>query len=96
VAYQPLVEPVVSRPNGVALLKTSAHPATAVLFVEWLLGADGQRVLKENNVEVARRDLVTPLHVKELPVDVEGFADVAREWNDRYDALLRGSRHVGG
>jgi iron(III) transport system substrate-binding protein len=96
VAYEPLVGPVVSRPNGVALLKTSAHPAAAVLFVEWLLGEDGQRVLEDNNVEVARRGMATPLGVKQLPVDVEGFADVAREWNDRYDALLRGSEHAGG
>ncbi|MEA2472382.1 MAG: iron(III) transport system substrate-binding protein [Thermoleophilaceae bacterium] len=96
VAYRPIAEPVLSRPNGVALLNSAEHPAAAVLFVEWLLGPDGQRELQRVNVQPALRGLESLPVKREIPVDVEGFADVAREWQDRYDALLRGSKRAGG
>ncbi|KQZ11748.1 hypothetical protein ASD19_00215 [Microbacterium sp. Root53] len=44
--YEPLVEPVVQRPNGVALLNSAPHPAAAYLFYMWIL-TDGQEVLRE-------------------------------------------------
>lgn len=44
--YEPLVEPVVQRPNGGALLNSAPHPAAAYLFYMWIL-TDGQEVLRE-------------------------------------------------
>ena len=46
VQFKPLAEPVLTRPQGVALLETATHPATALLFVEWLTGP-GQEILPE-------------------------------------------------
>lgn len=46
VTYEPLIEPVVQRPNGVALMNSAPHPAAAYLFYTWIL-TDGQEVLRE-------------------------------------------------
>jgi iron(III) transport system substrate-binding protein len=91
VEFAPLVGPVFSRAQGIGLLKSARHPAAAILYVEWLTG-DGQRVLKANNVEPARRDLVDDLGVREVQVDVEEYVSAQQQWSDRYDRLLRLSR----
>jgi len=46
VTYEPLSEPVVQHPNGVALMNRAPHPAAAHLFYTWIL-TDGQEVLRE-------------------------------------------------
>jgi iron(III) transport system substrate-binding protein len=87
VAWRPPVEPIVSRPNGVGLVRQARHPATAVLFVDWLL-SDGQRVLRESKLDPARRDLATAPTTREIQVDVGALAAQAEEWKDRYDRLV--------
>jgi iron(III) transport system substrate-binding protein len=37
VSYEPLISPIIAAPSGVGLLKTSQHPAGALLFAEYLL-----------------------------------------------------------
>ena len=45
-SYEPVVQPIVQRPNGVALMNSAPHPAAAYLFYVWIL-TDGQQVLRE-------------------------------------------------
>ena len=45
-AWQPAVELMFWRPNGVAAVNGSPNPAAAVLFMDWIL-ADGQKVFEE-------------------------------------------------
>lgn len=87
VAYEPVVEPVFSRPQGVGLLQSAKHPAAAVLFVEWLL-TDGQEVLEDNNVVPARKDL-NKVNAREVPIDVEEFVAEQQQWADRFEELVR-------
>jgi iron(III) transport system substrate-binding protein len=93
-AAEPTVEPVISRPQGVGLLTTAEHPATAVLFVEWLLG-DGQEVLREHDADVSRKDLASDTK-GELLVDVAAFVDERREWDERYERLIGLGEEVDG
>jgi iron(III) transport system substrate-binding protein len=94
-AVKPTVEPVISRPQGIALLKTSKHPATAVLFVDWLL-SDGQELLRKHGVDVSRRDLVSGTS-GEVFVDVAGFLDERKKWDERYERLIDlGGKVEGG
>ncbi|NUR08122.1 MAG: extracellular solute-binding protein [Nocardioidaceae bacterium] len=90
VAYQPLVEPVIVRPNGFGLMKTAKHPATAMLFADWLLG-DGQKAL----VEEGLTPTVPPPGTKNVlesvetvDVDVETLGEEEKKWSDRYDKLV--------
>ena len=89
IAYEPLAQPVITRPNGVGLVKDAEHPAAAVLFMEWLLGEEAQRILAANNVEPALGG-VFRLPGRRVEIDVQAFGAEAQEWNDRYDELLRG------
>jgi iron(III) transport system substrate-binding protein len=93
-ATEPTVEPVISRPQGVGLLKTAKQPATAVLFVEWLL-TDGQEVLRKHDVDVSRRDLATGI-AGEVFVDVDAFLDERKAWDDRYERLTELGEEVEG
>ena len=99
VAWRPPVEPLVSRPNVVGVLKEAAHPATALLYVEFMLGA-GQEIL----VEYGR----TPANptagggrsddIELLPIDLEKMVDERAEWESLYAEVLQqsGSEVRGG
>lgn len=87
VAWEPPVEPVISRPNGVALVKNAVHPATALLFMDWML-SDGQEVLKEFNLDPARADIATAPQSNEIFVDLDSLAEELDEWVGRYEQLV--------
>jgi iron(III) transport system substrate-binding protein len=93
VSYRPLVQPVISRPQGIGLLAGGRHPAAAILYADWLTGP-GQRVLQRFNVEPVRRDLAGEPGAREVAIDVENFAAHSRTWMDRYERLLRLGRRV--
>lgn len=95
VAWEPPVEPIISRPNGVALMKTAPHPATAMLFIEWLL-SDGQEVLREFGLDPARQDLITSGEAEVIFVDLESLQQNLQEWTDRYEQLLRDTEQIEG
>jgi iron(III) transport system substrate-binding protein len=86
ITFEPLVEPVYTRSNGVAIVKDAEHPASAMLLVDWILG-EGQKAIERGGyVPVREHDRIEG---RRVPIDVEAYADEAREWQDRYDELLR-------
>jgi iron(III) transport system substrate-binding protein len=89
VAWQPPVEPIISRPNGVALVSGARHPATAMLFEEWLLSRDGQKALADQRLDVARKELATAKGAEEVRVDLPSFIEQQDEWTDRYEKLTQ-------
>lgn len=92
---QPFVQPVVARANGAGLLRSSEHPATAVLFLDWML-SDGQALLLENGLTPSvMPDGTDPLGALDvLPVDVQQLLDEAQEWSARYDQVLTGGEQL--
>ena len=62
-AYEPIVEPVITRPDGVAVVPDPPNPAAALLFTDWLL-SDGQDVLAEYGADALRRDLLVAPDVR--------------------------------
>ena len=94
VAYTPLVEPVIARPNGVGLMKTAAHPAAAMLFYDWLL-EEGQQVLAENGITPSIAPAKDPLEgVEVIPVDIEKLLDENEKWAKKYEAVVQGGEQV--
>ena len=90
-AYTPFVRPVIQRPQGVGIAYRLRHPATALLFVDWLLSRSGQRVLQENNVEPARRDMVDA-DFRRAPLIYMNLRPIIAQWgrwSARYEALTR-------
>lgn len=96
VAYEPLVEPVIARPNGIGLMKTAKHPAAALLFTEWLL-TDGQDVLMEHSITPAVAGMDTALaDVELIPVDADTLLAEGKQWADRYQRILAEGEEVEG
>jgi iron(III) transport system substrate-binding protein len=42
-----LLDPYPGEPNGLALMRRSAHPHAAILFIDWMLSEEGQTVLAQ-------------------------------------------------
>ena len=91
-AYKPLIQPIVQRPQGVGVVQRLRHPAAALLFYDWLLTKNGgQRALLDNHVDPARRDLNDPAFRKAKVANVNVRAFLARSdaIDKEYDALMR-------
>jgi iron(III) transport system substrate-binding protein len=88
ITWKPVVEPVIRRDEGVALVRNARHPATAVLYVEWMLG-EGQKVIVDLGRDAARRDLIATANARSISIDVRALVEHEREWADRWERLIR-------
>lgn len=90
IARTPPVEPIVIRPNGVALLRTTQNPASALLLMEWLL-TDAQQLLVEDfRIPVREEYQQGALEgLETIAVDVQQLVDEGSEWEQRYEEVLR-------
>ena len=94
VDYMPMVEPAIVRPNGAGLMKTADNPATAMLFMDWLL-EEGQEVIVAESLTPSIVEGGNPLADVELvPVDVDRLLEEGDEWSAKYDELLAGGEVV--
>jgi iron(III) transport system substrate-binding protein len=81
--WRPGVSPAIIQPNGVAVMKSAAHPASAALFYRWIL-TDGQDILAHSgNTAVTEADVDHG-----IPLDIDGYAADAKGWSTRYDNIL--------
>jgi iron(III) transport system substrate-binding protein len=91
----PVVEPLVIRPNGVALLRSAKNPASALLFMEWIL-TDGQQLMVADHRIPARADLQKGAleGLDTVSVDVGKLVAEGEQWETRYEELLRSARQA--
>ncbi|MEU6601693.1 extracellular solute-binding protein [Streptomyces flaveolus] len=98
VAWRPAVEPVILRPNGVALMARARHPAAALLWTDWVLGP-GQKVIAESQRIPAAQHVPgyeDPIPPGTLTYSLSATAETdTKKWNAAYDALLRGVPAAG-
>jgi len=57
-----LLDPYPGEPNGLALMRRSAHPHASILFIDWLLSEEGQTVLAQQIPRITLRN-----GVKQIP-----------------------------
>lgn len=98
VAWRPAVDPVILRPNGLALMAKPRHPAAALLWTDWVL-SDGQKVIADSlripaatNVPGFDNPIPQGATVYNVPESVNENTD---KWNKAYDDLLRGAPKAG-
>jgi iron(III) transport system substrate-binding protein len=89
IAFEPLVEPLIATPSGVAIVEGAAHPAAAVLFADWLL-TDAQELFAGLDIIAARKDLQTVGDAVVLNVDLSALGEDFEMWRDRYGQLSDG------
>jgi iron(III) transport system substrate-binding protein len=85
--YEPVIEPVITRPDGVAVAADPPHPAGALLFTDWLL-SDGEDVLAEYGADVTRRDLLVTPSLERLEENIPRFIAEQDDWESRWERVL--------
>jgi iron(III) transport system substrate-binding protein len=50
-----LLDPYAGEPNGLALMRRSAHPHASILFIDWMLSEEGQTVLAQQVPRITLR-----------------------------------------
>jgi iron(III) transport system substrate-binding protein len=86
-----VVQPVVVRYDASALMAAARHPAAALLYQDFELGADGAAVDKANNSLPAIPAANDPLRgLRVVTVDATELAKDRSTWSKRYDEVVRG------
>jgi len=95
VAWQPPVEPLFARPNGIALVCNAPNPAAALAFTEWYL-SDGQESLVASNIDPARADLLDTGDADVRVMSLEDYLAEEQEFIDKYQAVAGAGTVVEG
>jgi iron(III) transport system substrate-binding protein len=93
-ASGPPIQPIVVRPNGVALMKTATNPAAAMLFVDWEL-TEGQKILAKAfriGAIPGAKDPLVGLKVVAVP-EQELLAD-PKKWDELYAGIVQAGQEV--
>ena len=91
--WEPAVEPLIARPNGVAIHSAAKAPAAALLLMEYLL-QDAQRMLGEFDRQPASTEVEgggLPRGYDTIVVDVEAVVEELDRWTQLYDEVVRRS-----
>jgi iron(III) transport system substrate-binding protein len=98
VAWRPAsgepVQPIISRPNGIGLVKTATNPCAAMLFVDFEL-TGGQDVFKEAFRIGSVEGTDNPLSAFEtFAVPEEKLLEDPDTWNKAYEDLLANGQAI--
>jgi iron(III) transport system substrate-binding protein len=81
--------PTFGRPNGVSVAKQAAHPNAALLFVDFMLSLEGQKLLQKRNRVPASNKVDSNLN--DFPyrmIDPVVVMDEADKWEKRWSELF--------
>ncbi|SCL28746.1 ABC-type Fe3+ transport system, substrate-binding protein [Micromonospora rhizosphaerae] len=88
------VQPILVRPNGVAMMKTAAHPAAAMLFADWEL-TEGQKILADafriGSIPTGKDPLAG---LKVVAVPEQELLDNAKKWDTLYAEILEAGQEI--
>jgi iron(III) transport system substrate-binding protein len=88
------IQPIVVRPNGIALVKTATNPCAALLFVDFEL-TGGQDFFREKNRIGSVADTEDGLADFEVyPVPLEKLLDDPDTWNKAYEDVVADGQAV--
>ncbi|MGE5616067.1 MAG: ABC transporter substrate-binding protein, partial [Bacillota bacterium] len=84
------IGPAIARPNGVAVSAKAPHPHAAVLFYDFEISEEGQKILAGRDFVPTSRKVDTPLN--KIPmrfIDASVTLDQYEKWEKLYDELFR-------
>lgn len=87
VAWKPAVEPLVMRPNGAAPMCDSDMPASALLFVDYLLSEDGQKMMvsfERIPTRTSVKSAMNPEEFEVVNVNLDEMVNNRDKWIDLY------------
>jgi iron(III) transport system substrate-binding protein len=84
-----VMPPAIARANGVAVTRHARHPHAALLYYEFMIGEEGQRILLQRNFVPASRKLESPLdHGPLTIVDAALLLDQGERWARLYEEII--------
>jgi iron(III) transport system substrate-binding protein len=92
ITFKPLNVPTIIRAQGIGIVQRLKHPATALLFYDWMLHrAGGQAALLKGGANPARPDMPDPdlRAAKRVVLDLRPIVSNFKFWADKYDAVIR-------
>ena len=88
-----VIPPAIARVNGVGVTVRAPHPNAALLFYEFMIGVEGQKLLLARDFVPTNRRVLTPLNRFPLRfVDAAAVLDEAAKWERRYQAIFGAAR----
>jgi iron(III) transport system substrate-binding protein len=83
----------IARPNGVGVARNAPHPHAAVLFYEFELSEEGQRIIAEREFVPTSTKVDTPLNKVPMAfVDARVTLDEYDKWQNLYTELFVAAR----
>ncbi len=83
------IGPAIARPNGVAVAKKAPHPHAAVLFYDFEISPEGQKILAGRDFVPTSRKVDTPLNKIPMKfVDARIALDEFQKWEKLYEELF--------
>jgi iron(III) transport system substrate-binding protein len=87
------IGPAIARPNGIGVAKKAPHPHAAVLFFDFELSPEGQKILSGRDFVPTSKKVDTPLNKIPMKfVDARVALDEYEKWTKLYESLFSGSR----
>lgn len=86
-------EPIIIRPNGIGIHKYADEPASALLFLEFMM-TDAQQLLLEIDRQPASSGVSgggIPEGVETMVVDLDALLDERDKWEGLWDEIVEGS-----
>lgn len=83
------IGPAIARPNGVAVARKAPHPHAAVLFYDFEISPEGQKILAGRDFVPTSKKVDTPLNKIPMKfVDARVTLDEYQKWEKLYDELF--------
>jgi iron(III) transport system substrate-binding protein len=83
------LEPAVARSNAIGIARRAPHPNAALLFYEYMLGEEGQRVLVGMDYVPSNAKVASPLKgVRILQTDPIRTLDQSGKWKDLFEKIV--------
>jgi iron(III) transport system substrate-binding protein len=83
------IGPAIARPNGIGVAKKAPHPHAAVLFFDYEISEEGQKILAGRDFVPTNRKVDTPLNKVPMKfVDARVALDEYQKWEKLYDELF--------
>jgi iron(III) transport system substrate-binding protein len=83
------LEPLVARANGIAVARKAPHPYAALLFYDWLISDEGQRLLAQRDYPPASVNVPSPLASASLKIiDPAKSLDEGAKWEKVFRDLM--------
>ena len=89
-----ILQPAITRANGVGIARQAPHPHAALLFYDYVLSAEAQKILVLMDYIPTNATVESPMKNMSLKVTTPAItASEAEKWARLYQGIISASRH---